>query len=96
MLRKSGVLGTVTVKMNELMTSATHTASYDLMDGRKAVGGLLELRLRHRAPLRVSPLSLMSFVVFLSHATRSVSSAVTLTPKPVDSIQNEAMEVTNM
>uniref|UniRef100_A0A5K3FM47 C2 domain-containing protein n=1 Tax=Mesocestoides corti TaxID=53468 RepID=A0A5K3FM47_MESCO len=52
LLKKPGVLGAVTVKLNDLMTSATHTASYDLMDGRKAVGGRLELRMRHRAPLQ--------------------------------------------
>ncbi|KAM3175393.1 hypothetical protein ACTXT7_008633 [Hymenolepis weldensis] len=51
LLKKPAALGTVTVKLTELMANATHTACYELMDGRKAAGGLLELRIRHRAPL---------------------------------------------
>ncbi|KAL5107622.1 Coiled-coil and C2 domain-containing protein 1-like [Taenia crassiceps] len=51
LLKRPAVLGTVSAKLNALMANATHIACYDLMDGRKAVGGLLELRFRHRAPL---------------------------------------------
>ncbi|KAH9280917.1 Coiled-coil and C2 domain-containing protein 1-like [Echinococcus granulosus] len=51
LLKRPAVLGTVTAKLTELMANATHTACYDLMDGRKAAGGLLELRFRHRTPL---------------------------------------------
>ncbi|VDM18438.1 unnamed protein product [Hydatigera taeniaeformis] len=53
LLKRPAVLGTVSAKLNELMANATYTACYDLMDGRKAVGGLLELRFRHRTPLHV-------------------------------------------
>lgn len=48
------MLGTISVKLTELMANATHTGCYELMDGRKAAGGLLELRFRHRTPLLVS------------------------------------------
>ncbi|KAL5963663.1 Coiled-coil and C2 domain-containing protein 1-like [Taenia solium] len=51
LLKRPTVLGTVSAKLNGLMANATYNACYDLMDGRKAVGGLLELRFRHRAPL---------------------------------------------
>ncbi|VDN96098.1 unnamed protein product [Rodentolepis nana] len=51
LLKKPAPLGTITVKLTELVANATHTACYELMDGRKAAGGLLELRIRHRTPL---------------------------------------------
>nr|CDS34433.1 CC2D1B protein [Hymenolepis microstoma] len=51
LLKKPAPLGTITVKLTELIANATHTACYELMDGRKAAGGLLELRIRHRTPL---------------------------------------------
>ena len=54
LLKRPAVLGAVSVKMTELVTQATHIGCYSLMDGRKAVGGLLELRFRHRTPLKVS------------------------------------------
>ncbi|VDL93081.1 unnamed protein product [Schistocephalus solidus] len=54
LLKKPGVLGTASVKLEGLLSSATSTSCYDLKDGRTAVGGMLEITLRHRSPLSVS------------------------------------------
>ncbi|GAA35519.2 coiled-coil and C2 domain-containing protein 1A [Clonorchis sinensis] len=49
LLRSARVLGTAQFPLDELATSATVTQTVSLMDGRKAVGGGLELRLRQRS-----------------------------------------------
>ncbi|XP_047544484.1 coiled-coil and C2 domain-containing protein 1-like isoform X1 [Vanessa atalanta] len=48
---KDTLLGTVTVKLAPLETQVTIHEAFPLMDGRRAAGGALELRLRVRAPL---------------------------------------------
>ncbi|XP_065164524.1 coiled-coil and C2 domain-containing protein 1-like isoform X2 [Atheta coriaria] len=50
-LRSDTLLGTVTVKLQPLETQCEIHDSFDLMDGRKKVGGKLEVRLRLRDPL---------------------------------------------
>ncbi|KAK3706678.1 hypothetical protein RRG08_009313 [Elysia crispata] len=46
------LLGTVNVKLQSLENKCTIHDSYDLMDGRKTVGGKLEVKLRIRDPLK--------------------------------------------
>ncbi|GFN95176.1 coiled-coil and c2 domain-containing protein 1-like protein [Plakobranchus ocellatus] len=46
------LLGTVNVKLQPLENKCTVHDSYDLMDGRKTVGGKLEVKLRIRDPLK--------------------------------------------
>ncbi|KAB0797547.1 hypothetical protein PPYR_09097 [Photinus pyralis] len=49
--RGDTLLGTVTVKLQPLETRCELHESFDLVDGRKKVGGKLEVRLRVRDPL---------------------------------------------
>nr|VZI43276.1 unnamed protein product [Spirometra erinaceieuropaei] len=60
LLKKAGVLGTATVKLDGLLTSATSTGCHDLMEGRTAVGGMLEITLRHRTPLSGPPFHIVN------------------------------------
>ncbi|XP_025110330.1 coiled-coil and C2 domain-containing protein 1-like isoform X2 [Pomacea canaliculata] len=46
------VLGTTTVKLNILETKCTLHDSFDLMEGRKTVGGKLEVKIRVRDPFK--------------------------------------------
>ncbi|XP_046961608.1 coiled-coil and C2 domain-containing protein 1-like isoform X2 [Vanessa cardui] len=48
---KDTLLGTVTVKLAPLETQVTIHEAFPLMEGRRAAGGSLELRLRVRTPL---------------------------------------------
>ncbi|PAA60858.1 hypothetical protein BOX15_Mlig010407g1 [Macrostomum lignano] len=50
-LKKDGLLGSATMKLEELETQCTLHRGIDLMDGRKAVGGRLEVQVRLREPL---------------------------------------------
>ncbi|XP_013789819.1 coiled-coil and C2 domain-containing protein 1-like, partial [Limulus polyphemus] len=50
-LRSDAQIGTVSVKLVDLEKVCTLHESYDLMDGRKACGGKLELKVRIRDPL---------------------------------------------
>ena len=50
-LRSDTCIGTVQVKLQPLETQCTLHDSYPLMDGRKAVGGKLEVKLRLRNPI---------------------------------------------
>ena len=45
------MLGAVTVSLDTLETKCVHHTSLDLMEGKKAVGGKLELRVRLREPM---------------------------------------------
>ncbi|XP_066581039.1 coiled-coil and C2 domain-containing protein 1-like isoform X2 [Prorops nasuta] len=49
--RSDTLLGTVSVKLQALETQCTIHDSYKLMDGRKAVGGQLEVKIRLRNPI---------------------------------------------
>lgn len=49
--RSDSLLGTVTVKLQPLETQCTLHDSFPLMEGRKAVGGKLEVKLRLRNPI---------------------------------------------
>ncbi|XP_017778649.1 PREDICTED: coiled-coil and C2 domain-containing protein 1-like isoform X2 [Nicrophorus vespilloides] len=49
--RSDSLLGTATVKLQPLETQCEIHESFDLMDGRKKVGGKLEVRIRVRDPL---------------------------------------------
>lgn len=49
--RSDSLLGTVTVKLQPLETQCILHDSYPLMDGRKHVGGKLELKIRLRNPI---------------------------------------------
>ncbi|XP_045472005.1 coiled-coil and C2 domain-containing protein 1-like isoform X2 [Harmonia axyridis] len=49
--RSDTLLGTVTVKLQNLETQCELHESYDLMDGRKKTGGKLEVRMRLRHPI---------------------------------------------
>ncbi|BHF67176.1 Coiled-coil and C2 domain-containing protein 1A [Sparganum proliferum] len=60
LLKKAGVLGTTTVKLDGLLTSATSTGCHDLMEGRTAVGGMLEITLRQRTPLSGPPFHIVN------------------------------------
>ncbi|XP_014774893.1 coiled-coil and C2 domain-containing protein 1-like [Octopus bimaculoides] len=51
-LKSDKVLGTVNIKLQSLENKCTVHDSYDLMDGRKSVGGKLEVKLRLRDPLK--------------------------------------------
>ncbi|GAB1606435.1 coiled-coil and C2 domain-containing protein 1-like [Argonauta hians] len=51
-LKSDKVLGTVNIKLQCLENSCTVHDSYDLMDGRKSLGGKLEVKLRLRDPLK--------------------------------------------
>ncbi|XP_055529927.1 coiled-coil and C2 domain-containing protein 1-like [Wyeomyia smithii] len=50
-LRSDTLIGTVTVKLQPLETQCEIHDSFPLMDGRKAVGGKLELKIRVRNPI---------------------------------------------
>ncbi|CAL1265126.1 unnamed protein product [Larinioides sclopetarius] len=52
-LRSDTLLGTVGVKLVDLESKCTVHDSFNLMDGRKSVGGKLEVKLRVRDPLLV-------------------------------------------
>ncbi|XP_055927425.1 coiled-coil and C2 domain-containing protein 1-like isoform X2 [Argiope bruennichi] len=52
-LRSDTLLGTVSVKLADLESKCTVHDSFNLMDGRKSVGGKLEVKLRVRDPLLV-------------------------------------------
>ncbi|XP_044751431.1 coiled-coil and C2 domain-containing protein 1-like isoform X2 [Coccinella septempunctata] len=49
--RSDTLLGSVTVKLQNLETQCELHDSYDLMDGRKKAGGKLEIRMRLRHPI---------------------------------------------
>ncbi|VEL23150.1 unnamed protein product [Protopolystoma xenopodis] len=66
-LKKNGVLGVASVPLGELANSATIEQAFDLVEGRKAVGGRIEIRLRHREPLEASPLNEISSFLSLSN-----------------------------
>ncbi|CAH1388380.1 unnamed protein product [Nezara viridula] len=51
-LRSDSLVGTVNVKLQPLETKCTIHDSFDLMDGRKQVGGKLEVKLRLRHPIQ--------------------------------------------
>nr|XP_024215696.1 coiled-coil and C2 domain-containing protein 1-like isoform X2 [Halyomorpha halys] len=51
-LRSDSLVGTVNVKLQPLETKCTIHDSFDLMDGRKQVGGKLEVKLRVRHPIQ--------------------------------------------
>ncbi|KAK3612667.1 hypothetical protein CHS0354_042193 [Potamilus streckersoni] len=51
-LKSDKLLGTVNVKFQPLESQCTAHDSYDLMDGRKAVGGKLEVKVRIRDPFK--------------------------------------------
>ncbi|XP_061396144.1 coiled-coil and C2 domain-containing protein 1-like [Musca vetustissima] len=50
-LRSDILIGTVTVKLQQLETKCDIHDTFDLMDGRKVVGGKLEVKLRVRNPI---------------------------------------------
>ncbi|KAK9509935.1 hypothetical protein O3M35_004822 [Rhynocoris fuscipes] len=50
-LRSDNLIGTVSVKLQPLETKCTIHDSFDLMDGRKVVGGKLEIKARIRNPM---------------------------------------------
>ncbi|XP_012273795.1 coiled-coil and C2 domain-containing protein 1-like isoform X2 [Orussus abietinus] len=50
-LRSDNLLGTVTVKLQPLESQCTLHDSFPLMEGRKAVGGKLEVKVRLRNPI---------------------------------------------
>ncbi|XP_067001233.2 coiled-coil and C2 domain-containing protein 1-like isoform X2 [Anabrus simplex] len=50
-LRSDTLIGTVNVKLSPLETKCTLHDSFDLMDGRKTVGGKLEVKVRLRNPI---------------------------------------------
>ncbi|XP_013118274.1 coiled-coil and C2 domain-containing protein 1-like isoform X2 [Stomoxys calcitrans] len=50
-LRSDILIGTVTVKLQPLETKCDIHDTFDLMDGRKAVGGKLEVKVRVRNPI---------------------------------------------
>ncbi|OQV25942.1 Coiled-coil and C2 domain-containing protein 1-like [Hypsibius exemplaris] len=50
-LKADKVLGTVNISLETLETKCIHHTSIDLMEGKKAVGGKLEVRVRIREPL---------------------------------------------
>ncbi|VDP85840.1 unnamed protein product [Echinostoma caproni] len=56
-LKGSRPLGTASFPLRELSNSATINPVADLMDGRRAVGGRLMLRIRQRTPLSVRSVS---------------------------------------
>lgn len=49
--RSDSLLGTVSVKMQEFETKCTIHDSFPLMEGRKVIGGSLEVKIRIREPL---------------------------------------------
>ncbi|CAH8512113.1 unnamed protein product [Dicrocoelium dendriticum] len=49
LFRRPGLLGTASIPLGPLANTATVTHLADLMDGRKAVGGRLEVRIRQRS-----------------------------------------------
>lgn len=51
-LRSDTLVGTVNVKLQPLETKCTIHDSFDLMDGRKQVGGKLEVKIRVRHPIQ--------------------------------------------
>ncbi|KAL4236983.1 Coiled-coil and C2 domain-containing protein 1A [Mactra antiquata] len=51
-LKSDKLLGTVNVKLLPLETQCTYHNSHDLTDGRKSVGGKLEVKLRIRDPFK--------------------------------------------
>ena len=50
-LRSDTLLGTAQVKLQALETSCVLHDSFALMDGRKAIGGQVEVRIRIRNPI---------------------------------------------
>ncbi|XP_064548608.1 coiled-coil and C2 domain-containing protein 1-like isoform X1 [Drosophila montana] len=50
-LRSDTLIGTVNVKLQQLETKCDIHDTYDLMDGRKQVGGKLEIKVRVRNPI---------------------------------------------
>ncbi|GBM79528.1 Coiled-coil and C2 domain-containing protein 1-like [Araneus ventricosus] len=52
-LRSDTLLGIVSVKLADLESKCTVHDSFNLMDGRKSIGGKLEVKLRVRDPLLV-------------------------------------------
>ena len=50
-LRSDTLLGTAQVKLQDLETACQIHDSFALMDGRKAVGGQVEVRIRVRNPI---------------------------------------------
>ncbi|XP_044743170.1 coiled-coil and C2 domain-containing protein 1-like isoform X2 [Chrysoperla carnea] len=59
-LRSDTLLGTVTVKLQQLESKVEIHDSFDLLEGRKAVGGKLEVRLRIRDPLQTRQIEEMT------------------------------------
>ncbi|CAE1174113.1 CC2D1 [Acanthosepion pharaonis] len=51
-LKSDKILGTISVKLQPLESKCTIHDSFDLMDGRKSVGGKLEVKLKLRDPLK--------------------------------------------
>ena len=50
-MKSDKVLGTVHVNLESLETRCVHHTTLDLMEGKKAVGGKLEVKVRIREPL---------------------------------------------
>jgi coiled-coil and C2 domain-containing protein 1 len=50
-LKADKILGTVHVSLETLETKCVHHTSIDLLEGKKAVGGKLEIKVRIREPL---------------------------------------------
>uniref|UniRef100_A0A0X3PJP8 C2 domain-containing protein n=1 Tax=Schistocephalus solidus TaxID=70667 RepID=A0A0X3PJP8_SCHSO len=73
LLKKPGVLGTASVKLEGLLSSATSTSCYDLKDGRTAVGGMLEITLRHRSPLSGPPFHIVTKPWLIIQSSRSAA-----------------------
>ncbi|CAL8102400.1 unnamed protein product [Calicophoron daubneyi] len=79
-LRRVGVIGTASFPLSDLMHSATVNQLADLMDGRRAVGGRLEVRIRQRAPAsgqQISTLRVPWLILSLSKLNTQKSASST-------------------